>query len=129
MSEIKFSIDLSKLGLAVEQAKEAIRHFSAALSQGTLVQEMEAYLENERWRNDPLEIKKRFIDPISVSIADELRAIANWLDPKPVRPDYVALMQAHEKAMLRCSMIPSKVLEKRGKPCGDTCLQLNRDRP
>jgi hypothetical protein len=77
-----FSEALSKAFLG---AQIAARTFSEALSQGTLVEEMQRHLENERWRNDPLQLKKRFLDPAPAFVAGRLRAIADKLDPAPAR--------------------------------------------
>jgi hypothetical protein len=78
ISKINESLRLS--GLIAAKAIEAFSGMSRELSNGTLLKKLEIYLENERWRNDPLQIKKRFIDPVSGFITKRLIAIANLLD-------------------------------------------------
>lgn len=43
--------------------------------------ELERHKEEIRWRNDPLQLKARFLDPIPVFVAEQLRAIANRIEP------------------------------------------------
>jgi hypothetical protein len=86
--QIKFNVNpqlFEELRQASTKAKLAMMGLSDSLTKGTLVKDMTLYLENERWRNDPLQLKKRFLDPVPAFIAGRLRAIADKLDPAPAR--------------------------------------------
>jgi hypothetical protein len=76
---------LAAMGLSDSLAKLAAMGLSDSLAKGTLVEDMQRHLENERWRNDPLQLKKRFLDPVPAFVAGRLRAIADKLDPAPAR--------------------------------------------
>jgi hypothetical protein len=67
------SLSIAELSRAFLGAQIAARNFSEA--RGTLIENMQRHIENERWRNDPLEIKKRFLDPVPDFVAANLRAI------------------------------------------------------
>jgi hypothetical protein len=86
--QIKVNINsqaLEDLRQAFAKAKLAAMGLSDSLAKGTLVEDMQRHLENERWRNDPLQLKKRFLDPVSAFAAGRLRAIADKLDQAPAR--------------------------------------------
>jgi hypothetical protein len=86
--QIKVNINsqaLEDLRQAFAKAKLAAMGLSDSLAKGTLVEDMQRHLENERWRNDPLQLKKRFLDPVPAFVAGRLRAIADKLDPAPAR--------------------------------------------
>jgi hypothetical protein len=79
--EIKLpSISIAELSRAFLSVGVAVNALTKALSQGTLFEDMQRHIENEQWRNDPLELKKRFLDPVPAFIAGRLRAIADKLD-------------------------------------------------
>jgi hypothetical protein len=79
------SQSLEDLRQAFAKAKLVAMGLADSLAKGTLVEEMQRHLENERWRNDPLQLKKRFLDPAPAFVAGRLRAIADKLDPAPAR--------------------------------------------
>lgn len=93
MEPSKTGFDLSAFNEALRQAsmaaQNAIRALNGmdiqkairAINQRDLIALIEKRRDDERWRNDPLQIKARFLDPIPTGIADTLRAIAFLIDP------------------------------------------------